>query len=149
MSSVRNGNEWSRTGLNEKNIRGSTQKRIGSKRVSLLARLLPVTFLLVTTLDQRVTLIELENKEDKIIIMKNKSKLGKLTGNTIYIDNGYTLKEQQTQKNISKRAVEERQKGSQGRVGYQKMAVDGREWKWNGKKSEFETSQKIVRSSKN
>ena len=28
------------------------------------------------------------------------------------------------------------------RVGYQKMVMDGREWKWNEEKSEFETSQK-------
>ena len=61
----------------------------------------------VTTLGQRVRLAELENKEDKIRIMKNKSKLRKLTGMTIYIDNDYTLKEQQIQKNIRKRAAEE------------------------------------------
>lgn len=103
----------------------------------------------VTTLGQRICLVELENKEDKIRIMKNKSKLRKLTGKTIYIDNDYTLKEQQIQKNIRGRAVEERQKGSQVRVGYQKMVVDGIEWKWNEEKSDFEVSQKIVRPSKN
>ena len=85
----------------------------------------------VTILDQRICLIELENKEDKIRIMKNKSKLRKLTGKTIYIhiyiDNDYTVKEQQIQRNIRKRAVEERQKRSQVRVGYQKKVVDGRE----------------------
>ena len=41
--------------------------------------------------------------------MKNKYKLRKLTGKTIYIDNDYTLKGQQIQKNIRKRAAEERQ----------------------------------------
>ena len=81
--------------------------------------------------------------------MKNKNKLRKLTGKTIYIDNDYTVKEQQIQRIIRKRAAEERQKGSQVRVGYQKIVVDGKEWKWNEEKSDFETSQKIIRSSKN
>ena len=47
----------------------------------------------VTTLGQRICLVELENKEDKIKIMKNKSKLKKLTSETIYIDIDNTLKE--------------------------------------------------------
>ena len=51
----------------------------------------------VTTLGQRICLAELENKEDKIRIMKNKSKLKKLIGMTMYFDNHYiiynTLKE--------------------------------------------------------
>ena len=38
----------------------------------------------VTILGQRICLVELENKEDKIRIMKNKNKLRKLTGKTIY-----------------------------------------------------------------
>ena len=40
--------------------------------------------------------------------MKNKSELRKLTGKMIYIDNGYTLKEQQTQRSIRKGGVEKR-----------------------------------------
>ena len=63
--------------------------------------------------------------------MKNKSKLRKLIGKMIYIDDDCTLKEQQIQRNIKKRAAEERQKGSQVRVGYQKIVVGGREWKRN------------------
>ena len=35
------------------------------------------------------------------------------------------------------------------RVGYQEMVVDGRGWKRSEEKSDFETSQKIVRPSKN
>ena len=59
------------------------------------------------TLKQRIYLVALENK-DKIRIMKNKSKLGKLTKEIIYINNDDNLKEQQIQKNIRKRAMEER-----------------------------------------
>ena len=34
------------------------------------------------------------------------------------------------------------------KVEYQKTIVDGRERKWNDEKTDFETSQKIVRTSK-
>ena len=37
--------------------------------------------------------IKNKNKKCEIIILKNKSKLMKLTGKTIYIDNDNTLKE--------------------------------------------------------
>ena len=66
----------------------------------------------VTTLGQRIYLVALENKEHNIRIMKNKSKLGKLTREMICIDNNYTSKEH-IQKNVRKRVVEERQRGSQ------------------------------------
>ena len=45
--------------------------------------------------------------------------------------------------------MEERRRGIQVRVGYQKTVVNGREWKWNEKKPDFEISQNMVRSSKN
>ena len=100
-----------------------------------------------TRLGQRICLVALKNKEE-IRIMKRKRKLEELTRETIYSDNNYTLKEQQIQRNVRKRTVEERQTGSQVKVGYRKMVVDGREWKWNEEKSDFEISQKIVRTSK-
>ena len=76
--------------------------------------------------------------------MKNRTTLRKLTREKIYIENDYTPKEQKIQKNISKIAVEERQKGSQIKVGYRKTVVDGRKWKWNEEKFDFEVSQKMV-----
>jgi len=54
----------------------------------------------MTTLCQRLCLVALKNKEDKIRITKNKSKL---TGTTMYTDSDYTLKEHQIQRNIRKR----------------------------------------------
>ena len=67
-----------------------------------------VTVKSLTILGQRIRLVALENKEDKSRIVKNKSKLSKLITETIYIDNSYTLKKQQIQRNIRKRAAEER-----------------------------------------
>ena len=102
----------------------------------------------VTTSKQRICLIASENKEDEIRIIKNKSKLRKLTREMMYIDNDYTLKEQ-TKRSTRSRVVEERQRGIQVKVGYRKIVVDGREWKWIVKESDFETSQKVILISKN
>ena len=66
-------------------------------------------------------MVELKNKEDKIRFMKNKSKLRKLTVETIYIDNYWILKEKQIQRNIKKVTVEEMQKGCQVKVGYENV----------------------------
>ena len=119
-------------------VRGSMKGKLEDLFKKELEVNVPVKF--VTISGQRICLVELENKEDKIRIMKVKNKLRKLSGKTIYVDNDYPVKKQQVQRNIRKRAAEERQKGNQVRVGYQKMVVDGKEWKWNEEKSDFETS---------
>ena len=55
-------------------------------------------------------MVALDDNEDMIRIMKNKSTLRKLVRETIYTDNDYTLKEQQILRNIRKRSVEENKK---------------------------------------
>ena len=88
----------------------------------------------MTILSQRICLVELENKEDKIRIVKNKNKLRKLTGKMIYIDNDYTVKEQQIQRNIRKGGCggKAKRKSSEDRIsekggGWEGMEMEQRE----------------------
>ena len=62
-------------------------------------------------------MITLENKEEKIRIVKNESKRRKLTRDVIYIDNDYSLRG-----NIRRSVVEEKQREF-------RVVLDGREWK--------------------
>lgn len=74
--------------------------------------------------------VELDNTADKEMVMKNKNKLKHLQ-NRIYINNELTKEEKECQKTIKQIAEEERKNGKTVKIGYQKLTIDGTEWKWN------------------
>lgn len=74
--------------------------------------------------------IELEEFEDKVKIMKNKSKLRYLR-EKIYMDSEMTRKEVVIQRRLKQFARENREKGKHVKVSYQRAYMDGKVWKWN------------------
>lgn len=76
--------------------------------------------------------IELEKFEDKLQIMKNKYKLRVVADSNIYINNDMTIEERKIQYIIRQKAAEERKKGNDVKMGYQKISINGRGWVWDG-----------------
>lgn len=88
-----------------------------------------------------MTVVKMEGREDKIRIMKNK-KLLKGQGSNIFIDDDLTKKEREIQKNLRERAFRERNKGKKAWVGYQKLVVEDRVWRWCKNKGDLEEEKK-------
>lgn len=79
--------------------------------------------------------VELENKEDKSQVMKNKKKL---KGKAIYIDNDYTPIERKMHMIIRQKANEERKKGSDIKIFYDKVRVNDKYFVWNNQTASLE-----------
>uniref|UniRef100_A0A6P7FC70 Uncharacterized protein PF11_0207-like isoform X1 n=1 Tax=Diabrotica virgifera virgifera TaxID=50390 RepID=A0A6P7FC70_DIAVI len=92
-------------------------------------------------LGTKTCLIELEDQEDKIKVMKNKSKLKNYKEEKIYINNDTTMREREIQKTIRMIAREERDKGNEVKIGTNKLWVNNEEWKWNNKEDKIEKSK--------
>lgn len=83
-------------------------------------------------------IIELNNWEDKIKILKEK---GRLKGKELYIDSELTYKERMVQKFIRDTARAERNRGARTKIGYQKLEINGKMWKWNNRKEQLESTE--------
>ncbi|KAJ3646455.1 hypothetical protein Zmor_024043 [Zophobas morio] len=77
---------------------------------------------------EKVYVVEFENREEKINVMKSKKNL---KGSSIYINDDLTKTERKIQNKIKEEATKERNKGKVVRMGYKKLTVDGRNFKWN------------------
>uniref|UniRef100_A0A1Y1M2F4 Uncharacterized protein n=1 Tax=Photinus pyralis TaxID=7054 RepID=A0A1Y1M2F4_PHOPY len=86
----------------------------------------------------KLCLIQLETFEDKIKILQNKMKLRNMGEEKVFINNDLTRKERDIDKQIRKRAEEERKLGKTVKIGYQKITIEGREWRWNRRKNAVE-----------
>lgn len=93
--------------------------------------------------NDRVCMVELENFEKKMEIMKSKAKLKNTTFSKIYIDNDYTENEMRIQKEIRLRAETEKKMKKTVKVKYQKLEIDNVMWVWN------HTEGKLMEQSKN
>lgn len=103
-------------------------------------------------INDHMCVIEIENFETKIEILKKKSKVRYLKQNRIFINSELTNKEREIQKIIRDRARLERQNGNITKVGYQSLIVNGQEWKWNQHENKLDlkaTSNTGVSTSKN
>ncbi|KAF2889281.1 hypothetical protein ILUMI_16892, partial [Ignelater luminosus] len=72
-------------------------------------------------LSDKMCLIELKNLEDKATIMKNKAK--------------------EKQKQIRRKANEKKGNGKDVKIGYNKIIIDGVEWRWDRTKGKLEKAQ--------
>lgn len=79
--------------------------------------------------------IEFAKMEDKIEALKNK---GKLRGSSIWIEDDHTRREIYIQKWLREVARKERRMGRNARVGYQKLTVGSRVWRFNEKIGQLE-----------
>lgn len=93
----------------------------------------------ITKINEKTNIIELKNEKHKKEVMRNKAKLKNLgTTERIYINEDMTKKEREKQKQIRSIAKVEKEKGKNVKIGYNKVIVDGIEWKWNKDKEEIE-----------
>ncbi|KAK4882617.1 hypothetical protein RN001_005936 [Aquatica leii] len=90
------------------------------------------------TLGTNVCLVKLENGKDKEKIMNNKTKLGKIPTEKIYINDDLTKKEREKQNQLREKAAEEKKHGKNVKLGYNKITIDGVVWKWNKNKEILE-----------
>lgn len=89
-------------------------------------------------------LIEMKEWRDKLSILTEKNRL---KGRKIFIDTDLTKKEREVQKKIRDRAREERGKGEWTKVGYKKLFISGKEYRWDERREELVDSN--IQPSKN
>lgn len=92
-------------------------------------------------------IVEMQTWEGKMEMLRRKNML---KGTKVYIDSDMTEGERKIQKSIREMAKEEREKGARVRVRYQRIEVDGREYKWNhregGLSRDFQTKESIPKN---
>ncbi|KAI4465054.1 hypothetical protein MML48_3g00011868 [Holotrichia oblita] len=88
-------------------------------------------------LGEKTCLLELSS-EDKELIMQNKSKLRRVQNERIFINEDLTNAELKMRKVIRAKAQEERAKGREFKIGFRKLIVDKREWRWDRNKRTLE-----------
>jgi hypothetical protein len=85
----------------------------------------------IRRIKENICVVQLNSWEEKLSIMENKRKLGNLRIMKVYIDNDLTKREQEVQKKIREIAKNERSKGTEVRVGYNKLWINREKWVWN------------------
>ncbi|CAH1106132.1 unnamed protein product [Psylliodes chrysocephalus] len=78
-------------------------------------------------LGEKTYLVEFEKIEDTDQVNKPKNN----KKDKIFINEDKTKMEREKEKQIRKTAKEEQDKGKIAKIGYNKVTIDGREWKWN------------------
>lgn len=100
-------------------------------------------------LGTKTCLVELCSQENKVEVMKNKSKLKHRQGEKIFINDDLTKEERHIGKIIRQKAKEERSNGKSVKIGFQKLVVNGQIWKWNRQKNILEKSESVAGGTKN
>ncbi|XP_025265737.1 golgin subfamily A member 6-like protein 2 [Camponotus floridanus] len=85
--------------------------------------------------EKRMILVKMENREDKIEIMRKKWKLRERNEK---IQDDWTWKERSIQWNLDKIAWEERKKGKKAWVKYGKIWMNEKWWRWNEEEMKLE-----------
>lgn len=88
----------------------------------------------IKTRDNEFIVAKIETREQKIEIMKQKWKLRK-EESRIYIDDDLTPVERMVQKNIRKIASQERENKKSVKIGYQKIKIEDKWYRWNFEQS--------------
>lgn len=92
----------------------------------------------VQKLGEKTHLVEFTKTNDKEKVMRNKHKLKNNKSQRIFINEDMTKKELEKGKQLRKRAQEEKNKGNSVKLGYNKIIINGNEWKWNSDKEKLE-----------
>lgn len=77
--------------------------------------------------NENCVIATLRDREQKTEVMKERNKL---IGTNIFIDKDMIRTEREIQWELRQIAKEEREKGKTVKVGYQKLIVNNKEWKW-------------------
>lgn len=82
--------------------------------------------------------VELEDFEKKLEILKRKGKITYFKDNKIYIDSDLTENERKIQKELRDKAKIEKEKKNRVKIGYQYIIINGQKWIWNKKLEKLE-----------
>lgn len=80
---------------------------------------------------EKFFVVKLRRNEFRSKVMREKSKLSKLTDVKIYIDPDFTPLEQKIYSSIKAFSYEMKKKGHKTSIGYSKLQIDGVEWGWS------------------
>lgn len=92
-------------------------------------------------LGEKTCLVELNNTEDKLKVMKCKSKLRNISTDRIYINDDLTVNERKIRSKIEERAKRAREEGKTVKVGFRKITIEGKIWRWNKSKEGLEETE--------
>ena len=115
--------------IKNKEIQPDNHKEMTNKVNEILAKVKfskpynKLTYLCKDYSDRGLARIELASMEDKMLIMKNKHKL---MGEECFIDDDMTIQERNIQTQLQRLATEERNKGNNAKVEYQKILLNDR-----------------------
>lgn len=79
-------------------------------------------------LTKGILLAKVQSWKEKKMIMENTQKL---RNTNVYIEHDMTVEERKIQKELRQLAKEQREKGSEAKVGYQKIIIDKKVHTWN------------------
>jgi hypothetical protein len=88
----------------------------------------------------KMIVAELESWGEKRKVMENKRKLREKKGKRVYIEDDMTKKERDTQKKVRTLAKEEREKGLRVKVGYKKIWIEGKGFRWDEENGKLHTA---------
>lgn len=92
----------------------------------------------VKKIGNKTCLVELNKEEEKTEIIQNKHKLKEIKTEQIYINEDLTRGEMEKRRQLREKAKEEKSKGKTVKIGYNKITVDGKEWRWNNREKKIE-----------
>lgn len=84
--------------------------------------------------NRKLIIVKMESWEEKIKIMKEKSKL---KGTNQYIEDDLTPEERKIQATLRNMAKNEKEKGNLVKVGHQAITIEGKRWIWDQKKNKL------------
>lgn len=90
---------------------------------------------------EKICLVELENGNDKRLIMRNKNKLKEIKEHKIYINDDMSKEQREIQRKIRIQARKEETEGKTTKIGNGKLIINGEEWTWNIGKDKLEKSK--------
>lgn len=82
-------------------------------------------------INNMMCVIEFKKFEDKLKVLRAKSKLTNYKPHRVYIECDLTLKEIDMQKNLRNIAVNEKANGRKTKIGYGFIIIEDKKWKWN------------------
>jgi hypothetical protein len=86
----------------------------------------------------KLMIATLKTWEEKLKMMREKSKLGK----GIYIDDDLTRRERELQQRLREIARARRVKGERVKVGYKKLKIGDRWYRWNEREEKLEEEER-------
>ncbi|XP_050515097.1 uncharacterized protein PF3D7_1120000-like [Diabrotica virgifera virgifera] len=98
----------------------------------------------VTKINESMCIAEIANYEKKTEIMRNKYKLKEISGSPVYIKHDLTKQERKVQKLLTEKANEERRLNKNVKIGYQKITINGKTFKWNNETNDIVEMKKKV-----